>query len=142
MDALYYVWAELGGARGHYTVRDTTSREVGPPQSVRLLRAIPRIDIIFRKFLAQNVCRARPVAQKFYLFFVHSHYSVCFTAQSNFLYIPQVKSNFQKIMLSFLNFLRISIIFRILNRKFAVICILRSCDAHFQNIFRYRCVIS
>jgi hypothetical protein len=38
-----------------------------------------------------------------FLFFVQQ--ALClFTTQSNFLYIPQLKSNFQKIMMPFLNF--------------------------------------
>jgi hypothetical protein len=72
--------------------------------------------------------------------FVHSH-SARFTTQSKFLYNTQVKSNFQKVMLLFMDFLRISFFLEYFLENSLLSEYFFSCDTKIQNIFWY-CYVS
>jgi hypothetical protein len=91
----------------------------------------------FQNFLAQKISCAAPTCccTKISLFFVHPN-SVRFTTQSNFQRITQVKKKSWKVMLSFIDFLRISIHFRIFDRKLVFLNLFLTITCFFEN---FRC---
>jgi len=80
-----------------------------------------------------NGCRARPVAQKFHLFFIHClfYYAIKFS-----IYCSR-KSNFRKVMLLFIDVLKISISLEYFRGNSLLSENFFSCEFHFQKIIRY-----